>query len=99
MSSENLVRFLEARFSAFQGKHRQERWDWSRPEVVEALADLQSHRLVEIIHEGLLHLTALGFGGETAIEVASVIGFGMGRNCLGLLAPAAVSYPSINAVQ
>ena len=98
MGAEDIVSFLEGSFGAFQAVQRHGRWEWSRPELTEALADLERHRLVETGPDGRFHLTALGrLAGESATEVTSIVRL---VDCLSFLAPADISDPAlITAVQ
>jgi helicase len=73
-SSEDIVAFLEGSFGAFQAGRGQEGWQWSRRDLLTALADLEQHRLVQRGAEDRYELTPLGrLAGESATEVHSVV--------------------------
>lgn len=91
VSAEHIIGFLEGSFGAFQAIQRHGKWEWSRPELMEALADLERHRLVEKGPDGYFRLTALGrLAGESATEIASIVRI---VDCLGVLTPEEISDP------
>lgn len=66
--------FLENSFGAYQEQQASQQWQWSRPHLMEALADLERHRLIERSSAGDYLITQLGrLAGEGGIEVESVI--------------------------
>jgi replicative superfamily II helicase len=97
-TGEEIVAFLESSFGAFQATRRQENWQWSRSELLEALADLERHGLVQARENGAYELTELGrLAGESATEVESIIRL---VECLRSLSPEEISDPAlITAVQ
>ena len=91
VSAEHIIGFLEGSFGAFQAIQRHGKWEWSRPELMEALADLERHRLVEKGPDGHFRLTTLGrLAGESATEIASIVRI---VDCLGVLTPEEISDP------
>lgn len=98
VSAEEIVSFLEASFGAYQAGQRHEGWQWSRPTLTQALADLAHHGLVETEAGERYQLTPLGrLAGESATEVASIIRL---VDCLRPLAPEEISDPAlITAIQ
>lgn len=73
-TSDEIVDFLQASFGAFQAGRSQEGWQWSRPDLLAALADLESHQLVRRGADERYELTPLGrLAGESATEVGSII--------------------------
>src|SRR5206468_3421888 len=76
---------------AFQASRVRESWQWSRPELVAALADLAHHGLIQIDTSGAYELTRLGrLAGESAVEVGSIIRL---VGCLRALQPHEISDP------
>ena len=95
ISAEHIAEFLEASFGAFQETRRTGHWQWSRDDLLAALADLERHDLVETRPEGKYELTRLGrLSGESATEVASIIRL---VDCLGVLAPEDITDPALIA--
>ncbi|MGX7006171.1 DEAD/DEAH box helicase [Caballeronia sp. KNU42] len=73
-TSNEIVGFLEASFGAFQAARSREGWQWSRNDLLSALADLEHHRLVQRNDDGRYKLTPLGrLAGESATEVHSIV--------------------------
>jgi replicative superfamily II helicase len=74
VAADGIVAFLEASFGAFQARAARTGWEWSRPDLLQALADLETHRLVQKTASDTYVLTALGrLAGESAAEVESII--------------------------
>ncbi len=74
VTGEDILLFLESSFGAYLARRSSEKWEWSRDELVAALADLERHELVERGADDALHLTALGrLAGESATEVGSIV--------------------------
>ncbi len=98
IEAEEIIEFLESSFGAFQQIQRTGHWRWSREDLVQALADLAQHGLVEVHANGRYGLTALGrLAGESSCEVASIISL---VDCLGPLDSMQISDPTlITAVQ
>lgn len=68
-----IVNFLEGSFGAFQQKQLSHTWTWDRKHLLEALKNLESHKLVEQGEDGYYQLTSLGsLAGEGGIEVESL---------------------------
>jgi helicase len=91
--SENIVQFLEESFGVFQKKSIDASWAWDKPQLMQALKELRTHKLVEQDKDGLYHLTQLGrLAGESGIEVESII-----RVVSGLtgVSPADISDPTL----
>jgi helicase len=77
VSADEIVDFLESSFGAFQAGASREGWRWSRDDLLEALADLQRHKLIEVDRADTYQLTHLGrLAGESATEVGSIIRLG-----------------------
>jgi helicase len=73
-TSEEIVAFLESSFGAFQAGRSREGWQWSRGDLLSALADLEQHHLVGQGKDDRFALTPLGrLAGESATEVRSII--------------------------
>jgi replicative superfamily II helicase len=73
LASEEVVEFLEGSFGAFRQAQTLNHWTWDRPQLVNALADLQHHNLVEQDNDGNFRLTELGqFAGEGGVEVETI---------------------------
>jgi replicative superfamily II helicase len=93
VSSEAIVEFLEASFGAFQARRQHTGWEWSRPDILSALADLEHHRLVGKNPVGTFELTKLGrLAGESAAEVMSIISL---VECLSGLHPQQITDPAL----
>ncbi|MBU6299498.1 MAG: DEAD/DEAH box helicase, partial [Alphaproteobacteria bacterium] len=74
LSSDDIATFLESSFGVFQEIQRQGRWNWSRADLQDAVAELEGHGLVQALQDGRYELTALGqLAGESAVEVESII--------------------------
>ncbi|MER2508262.1 MAG: DEAD/DEAH box helicase [Amaricoccus sp.] len=74
ITSEEIIGFLEASFGAFQAARAQAGWRWDRQDLIVALTDLESHRLVQRCAEDRYILTPIGrLAGESATEVRSII--------------------------
>jgi replicative superfamily II helicase len=93
--SEEIVEFLESSFGAFQARRAHSAWQWSRPDLLSALADLERHGLVQKNAAGAYGLTKLGrLAGESAAEVGSIVAL---VDCLGSLQPQEISDPVLIA--
>jgi helicase len=89
--SEEIVEFLESSFGAFQARRARTGWQWSRDDLLSALADLERHQLVQKNAAGAYELTKLGrLAGESAAEVGSIVAL---VECLGSLRPQEISDP------
>ncbi len=97
-TGEEIVSFLEASFGAFQAGRTQEGWQWSRRDLLTALADLEEHQLVQRHGNDRYELTSLGrLAGESATEVGSIIQL---VDALSCLRPNEITDPAlITAVQ
>lgn len=74
LTAEEIVEFFEASFGAFQKGLLSNNWIWDRKQLNAALADLQTHEMVEKDASERYHLTALGrLAGESSVEVESVL--------------------------
>lgn len=92
--SEEIVQFLESSFGAFQARRAHSAWQWSRPDLLSALADLERYGLVKNT-AGASELTKLGrLAGESAAEVGSIVAL---VDCLGSLQPEEISDPVLIA--
>src|SRR5262249_48736960 len=60
MSADDIIAFLEGSFGAYQQMQAAQSWTWDRAALTEALASLQSHKLVEQAGADGYHLTPLG---------------------------------------
>lgn len=95
VASEEIIEFLESSFGAFQARRANTGWQWSRADLVSALADLQRHDLAKKNATGAYELTELGrLAGESAAEVGSIIAL---VDCLGQLQPQEVTDPALIA--
>jgi helicase len=95
VGSEEIIEFLESSFGAFQARRARNGWQWNRPDLLAALADLERHRLVEKDAAGAYALTKLGrLAGESAAEVGSIVAL---VNCLAPLQPQEISDPVLIA--
>ncbi|WP_222872672.1 hypothetical protein [Hankyongella ginsenosidimutans] len=93
--SEEIVEFLESSFGAFQARRAHSAWQWSRPDLLSALADLERHGLVQKNTTGAYELTKLGrLAGESAAEVGSIVAL---VDCLGSLQPQDINDPVLIA--
>jgi helicase len=93
--SDEIVEFLESSFGAFQARRARTGWQWSRPDLVSALADLERHQLVQKSPGGAYELTKLGrLAGESAAEVGSIVAL---VDCLASLQPQEISDPVLIA--
>lgn len=91
ITGDDIVEFLESSFGAFQAKRSHEQWQWSRQDLLRALADLAHHGLVETSANGAYHLTRLGrLAGESATEVGSIVRL---VDCLRPLRPGDITDP------
>jgi replicative superfamily II helicase len=94
--SEDIVAFLEASFGAFLARRASTSWQWSRGDLLAALADLERHQMVKANAVGAFELTDLGrLAGESAAEVTSIIAL---MDCLGALQPDQITDPVLIAV-
>lgn len=74
LTPEAIVNFLENSFGAFQRTQSIGQWSWDRQGLLQALSELEAHRLVERDAQGKLHLTELGrLCGQGGVEVESMI--------------------------
>ncbi|KRQ93041.1 DEAD/DEAH box helicase [Bradyrhizobium valentinum] len=95
VASEEIIEFLESSFGAFQAQRARTGWQWNRPDLLAALADLERHRLVEKNVAGAYELTKLGrLAGESAAEVGSIVAL---VDCLARLQPQEISDPVLIA--
>jgi helicase len=93
VTSEEVVNFLESSFGAFQASRMRTGWQWSRPDLLAALADLEAHGLVQKNAQGSYEATRLGrLSGESAVEVESIIRL---VDCLRSLQPQDISDPAL----
>jgi helicase len=93
--SEEIIEFLESSFGAFQARRAHSAWQWSRPDLLSALADLERHGFVKKNTAGTSELTNLGrLAGETATEVESIVAL---VDCLGSLHPPEITDPVLIA--
>jgi helicase len=91
--SEDIIAFLEGSFGAFQAARQRQGWQWNRPQIVSALAELETHALIEKNAVGAYELTALGrLAGESATEVRSILQL---VDCLRTLNPAQITDPAL----
>lgn len=96
VSDADIVQFLESSFGAFQLRQRESQWSWNQEDLFKALADLESHALVERNEKGFFHITELGkLPGEGGCEVSSIVRL---IDCLRPLAPEQISDPTLIAV-
>jgi helicase len=92
-TGEEIVTFLEASFGAFQAGRTQKGWQWSRRDLLTALADLEEHQLVQLRGNERYELTPLGrLAGESATEVRSIIQL---IDALSSLAPDEITDPAL----
>jgi helicase len=71
---KELLGFLEGSFGAFQARHDNPSWAWSRAGLARALTELAQHQLVEPPAPGRYRLTELGrFAGQAGVRVDSII--------------------------
>jgi replicative superfamily II helicase len=98
VATAEIVDFLEASFGAFQASQGRENWQWNRDDLLAALNDLRSHKLIELGADDLYQLTALGrLAGETATEVETIVRF---VNSFSSLSPDDITDPAlVTAVQ
>jgi len=74
LPSKDIIEFLEESFGAFQKKSNDGGWKWDEAQLVQALNDLFSHKLIEKDENDVYHLTKLGrLAGQSGIEVESII--------------------------
>jgi helicase len=95
VTSDEIVEFLESSFGAFQAARKRTGWQWSRPDLLNALADLERHGLVQKNAQGAYEVTRLGrLSGESAVEVESIVRL---VDCLRSLPPEQISDPALLA--
>jgi hypothetical protein len=93
--SEEIVEFPESSFGAFQAQRARTGWQWSRPDLLSALVDLERHQLVQKNVTGAFELIKLGrLAGESAAEVGSIVAL---VECLGSLQPQEITDPVLIA--
>ncbi|MEJ0053158.1 MAG: DEAD/DEAH box helicase [bacterium] len=74
LPAQQIVEFLEESFGVFQQKAINASWKWDEQQLLQALADLNAHGLVEKDKDDVYHLTELGkLAGVSGVEVESVI--------------------------
>lgn len=74
--AEDVIRFLERSFGAFQQKKKCGSYSYDHHALHDALNDLESHDLVTRTTDNRIQLTELGFlAGKSAISVISIIRF------------------------
>jgi len=96
LTTEGIVEFLEESFGVFQQKQSSSQWNWNRAQLVEALNNLLSHKLVELDQGGNYRLTELGkLAGTAGIEVESIVRI---VDALGSAIPESINDPSLIAV-
>ena len=80
---EDVIKFLECSFGAFQHKKQYGSFSYDHDDLQYALNDLESHNLVSRTADDRIQLTELGFlAGDSAVSVVSIIRF---IKCLSLL--------------
>jgi helicase len=93
IKADDLIRFLESSFGAYQQKYLTQDWQWNRDVLKRALAELVGHKLVSENHLGYYELMPLGrIAGEAVIEVESVIRL---IDCLQVLNPGSINDPTL----
>lgn len=74
LPAQEIVDFLEGSFGAFQEARLNDKWKWNQSQMMNALGDLEKHKLVFRDEKGLFTLTKLGrIAGQVGVEVESVI--------------------------
>jgi helicase len=74
ITSEEMADFLEGSFGAYQETQAAQNWQWSRQQLMEALAELEMHTMVEKDGSGRYQLTQLGrLAGEGGVEVETIV--------------------------
>jgi replicative superfamily II helicase len=74
--SEDVIKFLECSFGAFQLKKQYGSFSYDNNDLKLALNDLETHRLVARTADNQIQLTELGFlAGESIVSVSSIIRF------------------------
>jgi len=92
-TQDEIIDFLDASFGSFQMAQHHNGWQWSRLELLAALADLKEHGLVETDAKDVYQLTRLGrLAGESATEVQSIIRL---VDCLGSVQPEEINDPTL----
>src|SRR4029453_1018031 len=82
---KELLGFLEGSFGAFQARHDNPSWAWSRAGLARALTELAQHQLVEPPAPGRYRLTELGrFAGQAGVRVDSIIRLVAGRRTVNV---------------
>ncbi len=73
LTAEEIVEFLEGSFGAFRQSQLSSQWAWDRNRLMNALENLQTHRLVEKDAEGNFLLTEIGrLAGQGGVEVETI---------------------------
>ncbi len=73
---EDVLKFLECSFGAFQHKKQYGSFSYGRDDLQHALNDLESHNLVSRTADDRIQLTELGLlAGDSAVSVVSIIRF------------------------
>lgn len=73
LSADDILDFLEGSFGAFQQMQMNQSWRWDRERLLNALHNLEAHRLIERDQAGGYHLTELGrLAGEGGVEVETI---------------------------
>jgi helicase len=92
-TQDEIIDFLDASFGSFQMAQHHNGWQWSRLELLAALADLKEHGLVETDAKDVYQLTRLGrLAGESATEVQSIIRL---VDCFGSVQPEEINDPTL----
>ncbi|MCK4956641.1 MAG: DEAD/DEAH box helicase, partial [Candidatus Cloacimonetes bacterium] len=74
--AEDVIRFLECSFGAFQQRKQYGSYAYDQNKLQFALNDLETHRLVARNSDNRIQLTELGFlAGESGVAVSSIIRF------------------------
>jgi len=73
LTPAEVIEFLDSSFGAFQQRLGADHWTWDRQRIEEALANLESHELIERDHAGGYRITGLGQLAGAGVEVESVV--------------------------
>ncbi len=73
LASNEVIEFLDSSFGAFQQRLGADHWTWDRRHIEEALANLESHQLIDRDHAGGYRITPLGQLAGAGVEVESVV--------------------------
>lgn len=73
LAASDIIDFLEGSFGAYQQQQRYDSWKWNHDDLIQSLANLESHGIITKSENDLYQLTELGWiAGHSGLEVESI---------------------------